>query len=93
MWLPEEFIFAHLATPEQRFGISLVNLQGLLAICQSSGRTFQLQVSKGEIQEHQQLGSIDLMLLFLTGRAAMEDGERLSRQGKRTSAQQIFYGK
>jgi len=82
-WLPEEFIFAHLATPEQRFGVSLVDLQGLHPVCQSSGGTFQFQVSQREIQQQQQLGSIDLTLLHLTGRAAAEDGDRLSRQEKR----------
>lgn len=74
MWLPKEFIFAHLATPEQRFGISLVDFQGLLPIHQSLGRTLQFQVSEREIQEQQQLGSIDLMLLCLTGRAETKDG-------------------
>jgi len=44
MRLPEEFIFAHLATPEQRLDVSFVNLQGFFPIHQSSGRTFQLQV-------------------------------------------------
>lgn len=82
MQLPEKFIFAHLATPEQCFGVSVVNLQGLFPIHQSSVRMFQLQVGNWQIQEHQQLGSINLTLLCHTGRAATKDWVCLRRQGK-----------
>lgn len=88
MWLPEEFTFAHLATSEEGFGVPLVNLQGCLPICQSSGRTFQFQVGEGEIEEHQQLGSVDLTLLCLTGRAATKDGQHLRQAGEKGSRAQ-----